>query len=120
MPFTTILIGVPLFAAFAFFGRWIQLHPEKVTPKGVFMGPQTFGARLFRAQVKFVGTFAVFGGTWCAVFALLSKLAVASLILGWIAQLVGLCAGAYAAMHVRRQVRARPEYVSSNPHGWWP
>jgi hypothetical protein len=120
MAFITVLIGVPLFVAFASFGRWIQLHPEKVVLQGIFMGPHTFGARLFRAKVAIIGSLAVFGGTWCAVFALLSRLVLVSPILSGIAQLVGLCAGVSAAIYVRKEVRARPEYVSSNPHGWWP
>jgi membrane associated rhomboid family serine protease len=120
MPFSTILVGIPLFTTVAFFGRWIQLHPERVVMNGIFMSPHTFGARLFRAQAAIVGTLAVFGGAWCVVFALLSRLALVSLALGWTAQVVGVCAGVYAAVYVRKEVRARPEYVSNNPHGWWP
>ncbi len=119
MPLTTSLIGVPLLVAFAFFGRWIQLHPEKVAPKGSFGGPNTFWARLFRAQVIFIGTGAVLGGTWCAVFGLLSALTSNLIVLG-IGQVAGLGLGMYVAVRVRKEVRRRPAYVSTSPYGWWP
>lgn len=99
--------------AFAFFGRWLQLHPEKIVPKGWFAGPNTFLARMFRVQVAFVGTFAVFGGTSGAVFGVLSAFTFNSIVLGWTAQVIGLSVGIYAAIRVRKQVRVRPESGTS-------
>jgi hypothetical protein len=118
MPLAAVLIGVPFSVAFGSFGRWLQLHPEKFAPQGSFAGPHTLWARIFRAQITFAGTFAVFAGTSGAVFALLSELTFNSLVLGWVAQLVALSSGVYAAVRVRKEVRARP--VPSNPHGLWP
>lgn len=113
MPLSTILIGVPFMVAFAFFGRWLQLHTERIVSKGCFAGPNTFLARMFRVQVAFVGTFAVFGGTWGAVFGVLSAFTFNSIVLGWTAQVIGLSVGIYAAIRVRKQVRVRPESGTS-------
>jgi hypothetical protein len=68
------IVAASLFALFALAGRWIQLHPERMVPKGQFVGPNTRGARFFRAQMAILGTFVVFGGTTAAVFSLLSLL----------------------------------------------
>jgi hypothetical protein len=109
-----------LFAVFALGGRWIQLHPERTVPKGQFVGPNTLGARLFRAQMAILGTFMVFGGSTAAVFSLLSLLTSASLRLELAAKLIGVIVGVLAAIRVRREVRTQAEYVSSSPYGWWP
>ena len=74
----TVLFGVPLSIAFAFLGRWLLLHPERLAPEGQFMGPYTFGARLFRFQVTAVGTFALFFGALGSIFAALHWVAVFS------------------------------------------
>src|ERR1700739_97089 len=119
------MFGVPivaavLFAVFALGGRWIQLHPERTVPKGQFAGPNTLGARLFRAQVAILGTFMVFSGTTAAVFSLLSLLSSALLRLELVVKLIGVVAGILAATRARMEARTRPEYVSTNPYGWWP
>ena len=114
------VIATIFFAAFALGGRWIQLHPERTVPKGQFVGPNTRGARMFRAQMAILGTFMVFGGTTAAVFSLLSLITGASVRLELLAKLIGVVAGVLAAIRVRREVRIRPEYVSSSPYGWWP
>jgi hypothetical protein len=114
------VLATILFAVFAFGGRWIQLHPERTVPKGQFVGPNTLGARLFRAQIAILGTFVVFAGTTAAVFSLLSLLTTPSVRLEPMAKLVGVVAGAIAAIYVRKEARTRPEYVSSSPYGWWP
>jgi membrane associated rhomboid family serine protease len=115
-----MIVGVLVPIAFALGGRWIQLHPERVVPKGQFVGPNSFGARLFRGQIFFVGTFGVFGGTWMAVHSILWLLTFGSIGLGWAAQLLGVCAGVFAAVYVRNEVKKRPAYVSDSPYGWWP
>ena len=114
------IVAAILFALFALAGRWIQLHPERTVPKGQFVGPNTRGARLLRAQMAILGTFMVFGGTTAAVFSLLSLLTSASVRLELMAKLIGAVAGVLAAIHVRREARIRPEYVSNTPYGWWP
>jgi len=114
------VIAALVFAAFAIAGRWVQLHPERVVPKGHFVGPDTRGARLFRAQMAVFGTFAVFGGTWFAIYSLLSLLTFGSVVLDGVAKLVGLALGLFLAVRVRREVKARPAYVSDSPYGWWP
>jgi hypothetical protein len=114
------VVAAIFFVVFALGGRWIQHHPERTVPKGHFVGANTLGARLFRAQVAILGTFMVFGGTTGAVFSLLSLLTPASLRLELFAKLIGVVAGVLAAIRVRREVRTRPEYVSSSPYGWWP
>lgn len=107
-------------AAFALFGRWLQLHPEKLVPAGHFIGPHTFGARLFRLQVAFLGTFAVFGGITGALYTLLQFATFGSVVLGWIALLLSIAAGVFVAVRVRREVKARPVHESKSPYGWWP
>jgi hypothetical protein len=114
------VVAAILFAVFALAGRWIQLHPERTVPKGQFVGPNTLGARLFRAQMAILGTFMVFGGTTASVYSLLSLLTSASVRLELLAKLIGVFAGVFAAIRVRREARTRPEYVSSSPYGWWP
>ena len=109
-----------LFAVFALGGRWIQLYPERTVPKGQFIGPNTFGARFFRAQMAILGTFMVFAGTTAVVFSLLSLLTSASVRLELLAKLIGVVAGVLAAIYVRKEARTRPDYVSSSPYGWWP
>ena len=58
-----LIVGPILLALFVLGGRCIQLHPERVVPKGQFVGPNSPGARLFRVQVLLVGSVMVFGGT---------------------------------------------------------
>lgn len=115
-----LVVAPILLALFALGGRWTQLHPERVVPKGQFIGPNSPGARLFRVQVAFVGTFMVFGGTAGAIFSLLSLLTLRSALLQVLAKLIGVAAGVLAAIHVRKEARTRPEYVSNSPYGWWP
>jgi membrane associated rhomboid family serine protease len=109
-----------IYAAFAIGGRWIQLCPERVVPKGYFTGANTTGARFFRVQIAILGTFAVFAGTWLAVFSLLSLLTFGSSSLGWIAQLMGIVAGIVVAVLVRKEAKTQPPYISKSPYGWWP
>lgn len=118
-PFMQIVFSI-LSAAFALFGRWIQLHPEKIVPSGQFMGPDTRGARLFRVQVAVIGTIAVFGGTCGALSSLLQPATFHSVALGWIMVLTAVAAGVVAAVYVRREARARPMHKSTSPYGWWP
>ena len=66
------LFSALLAALFGLVGRWIQLHPERIVPKGQFVGRDSSGARLFRAQVVLVGNLMVFGETFGVVFSLLS------------------------------------------------
>ncbi|MGA8867113.1 MAG: hypothetical protein WB510_09100 [Candidatus Sulfotelmatobacter sp.] len=114
------VVAAILFAVFAFVGRWIQLHPERTVPKGQFVGPNTFGARLFRGQMAILGTFMVFGGSTAAVFSIFSLLTFGSVRFEVFAKLIGVIAGVLAAIRVRKEAQSRPEYVSSSPYGWWP
>jgi hypothetical protein len=101
-------------------GRWVQLYPERLVPKGHFVGPDTRGARFYRTQMAFLGTFMVVAGTCGAVLSLISLLRLAPGLVTFIATLVGLAAGIAAAAHVRREAKTRPPYISNNPYGWWP
>jgi hypothetical protein len=119
LAFMPIVISL-LWAAFALFGRWLQLHPEKLVPSGQFMGPDTTGARLFRAQIAIIGTIAVFGGTCGAFHELLRFAAFGSVVLRWMMVLAAAATGIVAAVYVRREANARPMHKSNNPYGWWP
>ncbi len=114
------LIGVLLSAVFALGGRWIQFYPERLVPKGQFVGPDTRGARLYRIQAAVLGTFMVFAGTWGAIFSLLSLLGSGSVLLAWIGHLLGMAAGIFVAARVRGEAKLHPPYVSNSPYGWWP
>ena len=124
MPVVGQILSALLFAFFAalfgLVGRWIQLHPERIVPKGQFVGRDSAGARLFRAQVVLVGSFMVFAGTFGLVSFLLSILTFRSAVSQLLARLTGLIVGIVAAIRVRKEARSRPEYVSSSPYGWWP
>jgi len=113
------LVAIVFFVLFALGGRWAQLHPERIVSKGLFTGRDTFGARLFRAQIAVIGTFAVFFGTQSVIFTALSSV-VHSVALIWIAHLIAITTGIIAAVHVRREVQGQPKYVSDTPNGWWP
>jgi hypothetical protein len=115
-----LVLAAVFFALFALGGRWIQLHPERVVPKGQFVGPNTAGARLFRLQIALLGTFIVFGGTAASVSSLLSLVTFGSVPMELTAKLIGVVAGVLAAVHVRKEVKGQPEYVSTSPYGWWP
>jgi hypothetical protein len=114
------IVASLLSAAFALFGRWVQLHPEKIVPTGHFTGPDTLGARLFRAQVAVIGTIAVFGGTYGALHGLLQFATFGSVAFGWIVVLTAVATGVVAAVYVRREANARPMHKSTSPYGWWP
>jgi hypothetical protein len=101
-------------------GGGFNFTPERVVPKGHFVRPDTFGARVFRGEIAILGTFAVLSGTWGAVFSLLSLLNLHSSLLSWITQLTGIAGGILAAIYVRKEVTTRPPYVSNTPYGWWP
>ena len=113
-------VGFLFSALFAWFGRWLLLHPEKVVPKGHFTGEHTFGALLFRAQIKLIGYLAVFFGAWCAVFSLGSIFIFISEWMGIVAQIAGCTAAILVVAFVRKDVRAKPRYESTSPYGWWP
>lgn len=104
---------------FAMLGRWIQLHPERVVPKGYFTSVDSLGARVFRLQITLLGCFMVFGGVAACINLIASPWSRRSL-LGWIAILLAYASGVVAAVYVRKEVRARPPYVSNTPYGWWP
>ena len=114
------IVASLLLAAFALFGRWIQLHPEKIVPTGHFMGPDTLGARLFRVQVAVIGTIAVFAGTYGALHGLLQFATFGFVALGWIMALTAAAMGVVAAVYVRREANSRPMHKSTWPNGWWP
>ena len=111
------VIGVLISIIFALGGRWIQLYPERLVPKGQFIGPDSIGARFCRAQAAVLGTFMVLAGTWFAISSLASLLSFGSALVFWIGHLVGVAAGVIATTHVRKEAKARPPYVSNSPYG---
>ncbi len=94
----------------------MQLYPKKLIPEGYFIGENTIGARLFRAQVAVLGIFFVFCGAVGALYA------VATFIpyLGSLWWAVGVPGAVFAVFHVRGKVNERGPHKSDNPHGWWP
>ena len=113
-----VRLTVPIL--FVLGGRWIQLNPERTVPKGYFTGSNTLGARIHRFQIAALGTFAVFAGTTGTVFSIVSPLAFAPAALGWMTRVTGIMFGIIAAIHVRKEAKAKPTYVSTTPFGWWP
>jgi membrane associated rhomboid family serine protease len=114
------VIGLSVSVVFALGGRWIQPFPERLVPKGQFVGADSRGARFYRVQTASLGTFMVFAGTWGAIFSLVSLLGNGSALLAWIGHLLGVAAGIFAAARVRGEAKLRPPYVSNSPYGWWP
>jgi hypothetical protein len=114
-----ILLSLIFGFGLLYWGRWIQLHPEKLTRQGSYAGVNTFGARLFRAQVLVMGVGLLFGGT----FLLLGGLAYlvfrsdASL---WAVGLPTIITTTIGAFRIRAEVKKQPPYRSTSPHGWWP
>lgn len=114
------LVPVLLFAGFALFGRWLQLHPEKVFPAGSFIGEHTAGARLARVGITLIGTIAVFAGTCACVFTLLQFLILGHSALETANYVISGIVGVIAARLILTQAKCRPPHQGTNPHGWWP
>lgn len=115
-----VIVQTLLFVGFALVGRWLQLHPEKVFPQGWFTSENAFGARLSRAEATVIGIFAVFGGTYFALYTALQPVASRSEVLSWVVVCVSFISGLVAAILVRREVKTQPRYESKSPYGWWP
>ena len=115
-----IVIQILLCAGFAAVGRWVQLHQEKVFPKGHFVAVNSWGAKLGRAQVVLVGSFAVFAGTTGTLLALFSIIPSESKAVTIIGLAVAASTGMLALFYVRREVKSLPPPQSTHPHGWWP
>ena len=114
------IVLIVMFVGCALGGRWVQLHPEKIAPKGWFVGENSFGARLLRAQATVTGGFAVFIGTTFALSTVLEPLTFGHGRLRFLTWCVGIASGVLAAAYVRREVKNRPPYQSTTPYGWWP
>ena len=112
--------GIPFFAAFALFGRWILLYPTKLIPSGMFSGRDSFGAKVARVQVAFVGTFAVWGGTWGALTMAITLVTPWEAWMHFVATATGCIAGVIAAALVHRERKVRAPHRSEHPLGWWP
>jgi hypothetical protein len=115
-----VILQTLLFVGFAILGRWFQLHPEKVFPQGLFTSENSFSARLFRAEITAIGVFAVFGGTYSALFAALRSVASRSEVLYGVVVCICFISGIAAAALVRREVKAQPRHKSESPYVWWP
>ena len=115
-----ILFEVPIFLGFALLGRWMQLYPEKIVPKGIYTGENTFGAKLLRTEAKVIGAFAVLGGTTFALSTALQPLTSGHTILQFLTWSVAIVLGVLAVVYVRKEVRKWPPYKSTSPYGWWP
>lgn len=115
-----IVIQVLLCAGFAAVGRWMQLHQEKVFPKGHFVAVDSWGAKLGRAQVALVGSFAVFAGTTGTLLAFFRIIPSKSNVVTIIGFVLAVSIGMLAFFHVRREVKSLPPPKSTHPHGWWP
>jgi len=113
-----IIIRVLMLVGFALLGRWMQLHPERIVPKGWFIGENTFGARLLRAQATVVGGFAVLAGTAFALSTALVPLTSGHSVLQVIVWLLAVTLGILAVSYVRKEVKRQPLYRSTSPHRW--
>ena len=90
---------------FAFLGRWIQFHPEKLVLQGTFENPQSSGAIEYRKMIAVVGTFGVFAGVCGGIYSL--SFWFDSGLLHLLLLLTGIFVGVLAARHVRREVREK-------------
>jgi len=115
-----VLIQIVMFAGSAALGRWMQLRPEKVFPRGTFISAASWGARLGRAQITLVGTVAVLGGATFGLRALLGMIPFHSTIVEVVMWIIAFAGGILAAVFVRKEVLALPPPRSTDPNGWWP
>lgn len=115
MPVVTILLS----SAAALLGRWIQLHPKKILPRGHF-AEDSASARIYRIQIACMGSFAVFAGTWSAVLNLCAVLIHRLPLTRRAALFAGALLGIAAVIYVRWEVRAgrRPQPASTDRS--WP
>jgi hypothetical protein len=115
MPILTILLS----SAAAWLGRWIQLHPEKILPKGHFAADSAT-ARIYRVQIACMGSFAVFAGTWGAILNIFALLIHRLRVTRRTALFAGAALGIAAAIYVRREVRARQRPQPASVNRSWP
>lgn len=115
MPIITILLS----SAAAWLGRWIQLHPERILPKGHFAADSA-AARIYRVQIACMGSFAVFAGTWSAVLSILTLLIHRLPVTRRTALFAGAVLGIAAVIYVRREVRARQRPQPASANRSWP
>ena len=115
MPIVTILLS----SAAALLGRWIQLHPEKILPKGHFSADSAT-ARIYRVQIAVMGSFAVFAGTWSVVLNILALLIHRLPVTRRTALFAGAVMGIAAVIYVRREVRVRQQPQPPSTNRSWP
>ena len=115
MPILTIVLS----SVAALLGRWIQLHPEKIIPRGHFAEDST-SARIYRIQIACMGSFAVFAGTWSAVLNILALLIYRLPVTRRTALFAGAVLGIAAVLYVRREVRARQRLQPASTNPSWP
>ena len=113
MPLLTILLS----SAAALLGRWIQLHPEKILPRGHF-AEDSVRARVYRVQIACMGSFAVFAGTWSVALNIGTLLIHKLPITRRTALFAGVVLAMAAVLYVRREARARQRRESSSPRVW--
>jgi hypothetical protein len=113
MPVLTILLS----SAAALLGRWIQLHPEKILPRGHFAG-NSVSARVYRVQIACMGSFAVFAGTWSAVLNIGTLLIHKLPITRRSALFAGVVLAIAAVLYVRWEARGRERRTSDSPRVW--
>ncbi len=115
-----IVVVVVVCTTFALGGRWVQLHPEKIVPKGYFVSINCPTARLFRIVVPLMGGFFVVGAIWVATSSLLGLLTTNPTVLNWVVPVIGIVIGVCVELYVRRQAHSEPLKESDSPYGWWP
>ena len=113
MPLLTILLS----SAAALLGRWIQLHPEKILPRGHF-AEDSVSARVYRVQIACMGSFAVFAGTWSVALNIGTLLIHKLPITRRTALFAGVVVAMAAVLYVRREARARQRRESNSPRVW--
>ena len=99
------------------------LHPERIVPKGLFVGTRQFRRWLVPGSSGASGHFHGFLRdlrTFGVVVSFLSELTFGFALLQLLTRLIGVVVGVVAAIRVRKETRSPPEYVSSSPYGWWP
>jgi len=113
MPVLTVLLSL----AAALLGRWIQLHPERILPRGHF-AEDSAPARFYRVQIAVMGSFAIFAGTWSAVLNLCILLIHRLPLTRRAALFAGAALGIAAVLYVRREVRVRQRREPASPQAW--
>jgi hypothetical protein len=114
------IISILLSVAMALFGRWLQMHPDRLVIEGAFAQRDSLAARTFRSLIAVLGSFAVFAGIYSALWNVRNPENVGSAGFRLLLRFGFAVVGMFAVVYVRKQAKAHPLPQSKSVYGWWP